>query len=115
MIRNNVAREHSSRAMRLSTSIGVRRFARMEWSWKMRSNLSNDRHSARRADTNFEVHFGLRRELATGLPAPLEFSDERDPCTDPGDADVALDQRRIQRFRKRILRLVCPLRLLPDQ
>src|SRR5262245_8333714 len=41
MIRNSVGREHSSRAIRLSTSIGVRRFARIEWSWKMRSNLSN--------------------------------------------------------------------------
>jgi len=40
MIRNSVGREHSSRAMRLSASIGVRRFARMECSWKMRSNLS---------------------------------------------------------------------------
>jgi hypothetical protein len=41
MIRNSVGREHSSRAMRVSASIGVRRFARIEWSWKMRSNLSN--------------------------------------------------------------------------
>jgi hypothetical protein len=43
-MRYKVAREHSSRAIRLSTSIGVRRFARIEWSWKMRSNLSNDLH-----------------------------------------------------------------------
>ena len=42
MIRNSVGREHSSRAIRLSTSIGVRRFARIEWSWKMRSNSSTN-------------------------------------------------------------------------
>lgn len=47
MIRNKVAREHSSRAIRLSTSIGVRRLARMECSWKMRSNLSNLRPGLR--------------------------------------------------------------------
>jgi hypothetical protein len=38
--RNMVAREHSRRAIKLSASIGVRRFERIEWIWKMRSNLS---------------------------------------------------------------------------
>ena len=38
--RYSVAREHSSRAMRSSSGMGVRRELRIACSWKMRSNLS---------------------------------------------------------------------------
>jgi hypothetical protein len=39
--------EHSSLAIRLSRGMGVRREARIAWSWKMRSNLSTARAAAR--------------------------------------------------------------------
>src|SRR5688572_18709434 len=100
MIRNSVGREHSSRAIRLSTSIGVRRFARIEWSWKMRSNLSNDCSSAWHADANFKVRHDGRRHSSAGLSASLELSHERHRHPDPPDADVTFDERLEQFFRE---------------
>src|ERR1700754_2262296 len=92
-MRYSVAREHSSRAIRLSTSIGVRRFARMEWSWKMRGNLSNDCSSVRGADADLEIRLDRRLRLAARLAATFELSDHRRRHTAPHDPDIALDQR----------------------
>src|SRR5262245_9732084 len=100
MIRNSVGREHSSRAIRLSASIGVRRFARMEWSWKMRSNLSNG-GSARDADANLEIRFGRRLDLSA---SSLLFDDERYRHAHPRDADTVFDEGLIQHLSRGLLR-----------